>query len=223
MKIKKILCVAFFASLATAVLAQQAANPRPRKLRVSEGVMSESAIHKVAPEYPEAAKIQGIAGPVVLGLEIDTAGHVVEATVISGDPLLTESAIKAAEQWQFEPYQLDGQPVAVETRATVYVGPAQPQPPRKLRVSQGVMENNLVTQIDPIYPAKAREYRIQGHVIFRATIDREGNVSDLKTISGHPLLVEAAMEAVRQWKYKPLTLNNEPVEVETTIQVQFRL
>jgi len=223
MKIKKILCVAFFASLATAVLAQQATNPIPRKLRVSEGVMSENLIHKVAPEYPEAAKIQGIAGPVVLRLEIDTAGHVVEATVISGDPLLTESAIKAAEQWQFEPYQLDGQPIAVETRATLYVGPAQPQPSQKLRVSQGVMKSNLVTQIDPIYPVKAREYHIQGDVTFRATIDREGSVSDLKAISGHPLLVEAAMEAVRQWKYKPLTLNNEPVEVETTIKVEFRL
>ena len=223
MKIEKIVCAAFLGLLATAVLAQQATNPRPRKLRVSEGVMSASLIHKVAPEYPESAKIQGIAGSVVLQLEIDPTGHVVEATIISGDPLLTEAAIKAAEQWQFEPYQLDGQPIAVETRATLYVGPDQPQAPQKLRVSQGVMKDNLVARINPVYPLKAKEDRIQGDVLLRATINREGNVSDVKAIYGHPLLVEAAVEAVKQWRYKPLMLNNEPVEVETTIRVQFRL
>jgi TonB family protein len=101
--------------------------------------------------------------------------------------------------------------------------PEVPDKHAKLRVSQGVMEKNLVSKVTPDYPQEAKDARIQGDVILRVTIDPKGNVSQVKPISGHPLLMQSAMDAVKQWKYKPLKLNDEPVEVETTVWVQFHM
>jgi len=85
------------------------------------------------------------------------------------------------------------------------------------------MEGNLTHKVMPAYPAAAKENRIQGQVLLRAIIDRQGNVIQLKTISGHPYLIPAAMDAVKQWRYKPYLLNREPVEVETVVVVNFNL
>jgi protein TonB len=65
--------------------------------------------------------------------------------------------------------------------------------------------------------------RIEGNVVLHAIIDREGHVSELQVVSGHPLLVQAALDAVRRWRYQPTELNHEPVEVDTTITVSFVL
>jgi len=75
----------------------------------------------------------------------------------------------------------------------------------------------------PAYPPLARSTRIQGPVVMSAVISKEGTIEELKLISGHPLLAPAAMAAVKQWRYKPLMLNDEAVEVETTITVNFTL
>lgn len=77
--------------------------------------------------------------------------------------------------------------------------------------------------MNPEYPSDAREQHIQGVVILKVNIDKEGNVYNVELISGHPLLAPAAMAAVRQWKYKPYLLNGMPVEVETQVQVNFVL
>jgi TonB family protein len=217
MKTKRLLIIALAAFLAGAALAQQTDAP-PKKLRVSQGVMAGLLIHRVEPDYPEAAKAQGISGMVVLQLQIDTEGHVAQTNIVSGDPLLTEAAVNAVKQWQYKPYLLNGEPVEVETTATVRVGP-----PQKLRVSQGVMESNLVHKVNPDYPEEARASRIQGDVILKVIISREGDVSHLEVISGHPLLAEAALNAVKQWKYKPYFLNGNPVEIESTILVRFHM
>ncbi len=75
----------------------------------------------------------------------------------------------------------------------------------------------------PMYPSAARAARIQGHVILKATIDKDGNISELKLISGHPMLVNAAMEAVKKWKYKPYLVKGKAVPVKTTVDVNFSL
>ena len=95
--------------------------------------------------------------------------------------------------------------------------------PQKLRVSQGVAEGNLLRKIEPQYPQMAKVAHIQGDVILAATISKNGTIENLHQISGHPILVQAAMEAVKQWRYKPYLLNGEPVEVETTIKVSFKM
>ena len=86
-----------------------------------------------------------------------------------------------------------------------------------------MMEGNLIYRIQPQYPPLARQARVQGIVVLRATISRDGKIENLQIISGHPLLVKSAMDAVLQWRYRPYYLSNEPVEVETQVTVNFTL
>ena len=95
--------------------------------------------------------------------------------------------------------------------------------PQRVRVSQGVQAGNLINKVQPNYPTVAKNARISGHVILQAVISKSGVVENLHAVSGHPMLIPAAMEAVKQWRYKPYYLNGEPVEVETTIDVNFTL
>jgi protein TonB len=95
--------------------------------------------------------------------------------------------------------------------------------PQRVRVSSGVSTGLLVRKVNPNYPPLARQARIQGTVILQAEISKTGDIQNLRLISGHPMLAPAAIEAVKQWKYKPYLLNGEPVEVETTVQVNFTL
>lgn len=93
----------------------------------------------------------------------------------------------------------------------------------KLRVSSGVADGLKVHDVVPIYPFEAREAHIQGDVILQATIGKDGMIHNLKALSGHPVLVKAAMGAVEQWRYRPYILKGNPVEVETTIKILFHL
>jgi len=95
--------------------------------------------------------------------------------------------------------------------------------PQRIRVSQGVTEGNLLRKVQPTYPPLAKTARIQGSVILNALISKAGNIENLRVMSGHPMLVQSALDAVKQWKYRPYILNGEPVEVETTITVNFNL
>jgi len=104
-------------------------------------------------------------------------------------------------------------PVAVPKVAT----------PQRVRVSAGVQQGNLVNQVKPAYPQIAKNARIQGAVVLQAEISKQGTIENLRVISGHPMLVPSALDAVKQWRYKPYYLNGEPVAVETTITVNFTL
>jgi protein TonB len=107
------------------------------------------------------------------------------------------------------------------------IGSAAPPPkvatPQKLRVSSGVADGLKIHDVQPTYPQMARIAHIQGDVMLQATISKSGVIENLHATSGHPILIQAAMDAVKQWKYKPYILNGEPVEVETTIKVQFHM
>lgn len=93
---------------------------------------------------------------------------------------------------------------------------------RPPRISH-LMEGNLIRRVQPEYPALAKQARVQGTVLLRAVIDRDGTIQDLQVISGHPLLVQAAINAVRHWRYRPFYLNDQAVEVETLVTVNFSL
>jgi protein TonB len=95
--------------------------------------------------------------------------------------------------------------------------------PQRVRVSAGVTNGLLVHRVNPVYPPLARQARIQGMVMLQAQISKDGSIENLQLISGHPMLAPAAIEAVKQWKYKPYLLNGEPVEVDTQVQVNFTL
>jgi len=95
--------------------------------------------------------------------------------------------------------------------------------PQRVRVSTGVSQGLLQNRVEPAYPVIALRARVQGTVQLRAIISKEGRIENLQLIEGHPMLVEAAIRAVRQWQYKPYTLSGEPVEVETTVIVNFHI
>lgn len=101
------------------------------------------------------------------------------------------------------------------------VQPAHPRGP--MRVSGGVAEGRLIVPIQPVYPVIARETRTQGIVVVEATISTTGRIENTRVVSGPPLLVQAALSAIQQARYRPFLLNNEPIEVETTIRVVFTL
>jgi protein TonB len=107
------------------------------------------------------------------------------------------------------------------------VGGGPPPPPRptqtRIRVGGQVQQAKMLRMVQPVYPPIAKTAHISGTVMLHAIISKDGNVEQLEYISGPPLLMVAAMAAVKQWRYQPTTLNGEPVEVDTTISVVFTL
>jgi protein TonB len=108
---------------------------------------------------------------------------------------------------------LSSAPVAVPDKPT----------PQRVRVSQGVTAGLLVHKVTPQYPPLAKQARIQGSVVLHAVIGKDGKVQNLQLVSGHPMLTQSAIQAVKQWQYKPYYLNGQPVEVDTNITVNFSL
>ena len=100
---------------------------------------------------------------------------------------------------------------------------AQKAPQQTLRISQGVSQGLIIKRVQPVYPAQARQMHLEGTVELQANIAESGSISSVKQLSGDRVLGRAAMDAVRQWKYKPYYLNGQPVEVETQITVNFKL
>ena len=101
--------------------------------------------------------------------------------------------------------------------------PPPPQPVTRAIRTSSMQEGNLIRRVQPLYPSLARGARIQGPVVLAAVISKAGTIENLQVLSGHPMLVPAAIDAVRQWRYRPYILNSEPVEVETQITVNFTL
>jgi TonB family protein len=234
-------------SALTSLAASQAVSDR---VRVADNVIAGHLMKRVSPVYPPLARQARIQGTVILKVQISNSGDVEKLQLISGHPMLAPAAIEAVKQWKYKPYLLNGEPVAVETNVTVnfalsdkppaegVVGdtpggygypaseqdsPPNPAVPQRIRVSSGVAQGLLASKVNPLYPEEAREQRIQGVVILQVNIDKEGNVTNVKLISGHPMLAPAAIEAVKQWKYRPYLLNGTPVEVDTQVQVNFTL
>jgi protein TonB len=97
------------------------------------------------------------------------------------------------------------------------------EPVKRIRVSQGVTQGLLVRKVQPPYPTIAQAARITGVVLLKAIIAKDGTIKELQAISGPPLLIPAAIDAVKQWRYRPYLLNGEAVEVETSVTVTFQL
>jgi periplasmic protein TonB len=108
-------------------------------------------------------------------------------------------------------------------RSIVVPRPPEPVQPHRQKMSEGVMEGALIQRVKPDYPLIARQMHLSGTVRLRAIIATDGSVQNLEVLSGHPILVRAAKDAVRQWRYRPTLLSGVPVEVETYITVNFVL
>jgi TonB family protein len=212
-------------------------------VRISAGVSAGMAISQPPPIYPDVAKASHIEGVVVLKAIISKSGAVDSLVVVGGPAQLIASALDAVKQWRYKPYLLNGEPVEVQTTininytfepdpspsatAQLTSAPGSPQSepgePGLRRVPATKLEGNLISKVDPIYPAEAKFAGVQGSVILRATISKQGTVAGLQLVSGPPELTRSAWDAVKQWIYRPYLLNGEPIEVQTTITVNFTL
>jgi protein TonB len=101
--------------------------------------------------------------------------------------------------------------------------PPKPKQTGPVRIGGNVQAARIVNKVQPVYPPLARQTRINGTVRLHAIISKDGSIQQLEVISGHPLLQQSALDAVRQWRYQPTLLNGEAVEVDTTIDVIFSL
>ena len=118
---------------------------------------------------------------------------------------------------------IGGLPSAAPPPPVKKEAPPPPKSTAPVRVGGNVIAANLIRQVKPVYPPLAKAARVQGTVKFQASIGKDGTIQNLQMLSGPPLLVQAAMQAVQQWVYKPTLLNGEAVEVITTIDVNFTL
>ena len=169
-------------------------------------------------------------------LLVSETGDVENVEVVSGDPILAKAAVDAVKKWKFKPFIKNGKPVKVFTKMPLDFAfsdkISDTRPPvssdnvttqKRVQVAQGVSLGLLVHKVTPVYPATARQDHVQGAVLLRAVIGKDGRIHELTPISGPKELVGAAIGAVQQWRYKPYMLNNEPVEVETQVVVNFQL
>jgi TonB family protein len=192
-------------------------------VQVAGGVMAASVVSQAPPVYPPIAKAAHVSGVVVLRALISKVGTVENLQVVSGPQMLRSSAMDAVKMWTYKPYLLNGEPVEVETTVNVNFsfGDEGPAPSGAVRVSGATMQGMLVSQATPVYPADAKEQHIFGAVVLKAVISKEGTIAGLQVVSGPKELMKSAIDAVKQWTYKPYLLNGEPTEVVTTITVNY--
>lgn len=93
----------------------------------------------------------------------------------------------------------------------------------KVMVTPELMEDHLIHKDEPVYPQMAKIAHIQGNVVLKCIIDEQGDVSDVKAVSGHPILIQSALDAVKKWKYRPFLMNDRAVSVESTVTVSFHM
>jgi TonB family protein len=113
--------------------------------------------------------------------------------------------------------------LGMHANAAPAVADDRPAKPRQLNVSADVMAGNLLTKVTPEYPLAAKKARVQGTVVLRAVIGKDGNVKNLRVVSGPQELQQSSLDAVRQWIYKPYLLNGDKTEVITTVNVVYSL
>jgi len=156
-------------------------------------------------------------GVVLLDVTIAADGSVSKTRVLRSIPLLDQAAIDAVTQWKFEPTRFHGVPVAVQMLIYVNFVP----PGRPVRVGGAVSAPRRIGDVRPIYPEEARAAHVSGTVIIQVVIAIDGSVSDTRVLRSIPMLDQAAIDAVRRWRFEPTMVNAEPVEVEMNVIVDF--
>jgi protein TonB len=173
---------------------------------------TDSKIFHVPPVVPQIIKVG-----VIDAMEAPAAGIASDDDVPGGIGLGDPRGFQLIDAPHLPPTLPPAKPAAQEKPVTTSAARTP------LAVSKGVQEAKLIRQVTPAYPSLARNARVSGTVRLTAIIGRDGTIQHLQLISGHPLLTAAAIDAVKQWVYRPTLLNNEAVEVITQIDVNFTL
>jgi len=221
-------------------------------VQIEPWLLHERLKHEVLPEYPASVRANHIEGDVLVDVVVDENGRIQKAVALRwqvGSPVLGDAAEAAVKKWEYQPVLKDGKPVPVssyivfrfrsETEPHIEVVPRpsrgftivgshdRPAPaiaPRKFEmIPEGLAKAHLIHKVNPEYPQMARVAHIEGQVLLQCVISKHGDVESSRAISGHPILIQAARDAVRQWKYSPFLVDGNPVEIETSITVTFHL
>ena len=159
--------------------------------------------------------------------DAESEPEVTQRLIVKSDSRHLTAPANAIESESVPAPSAIGMDTSADTKSLANISSAGVKPSKPaaqlLRVSQGVMEGLVLKRVQPRYPSQALQMRIQGPVQLQATISKTGDIENLKVVSGDAVLSRAAVEAVRQWKYKPYYLNGDPVPIETQILVNFKL
>ena len=182
--------------------------------------------------YPSKARKQRIQGTVVAMMLVSETGDVENVELFKADAILSQAVEEAIREWKFKPVTKDGSAVPVIAKATFNfvlgnenqqiapeIAPATDFP-QQIRASDGVMQ--VLSKVNPEYPAAAKANHVQGVVTLSIVIRKDGTVTDVEVESGPAELTAAAVDAARQWRYRPYLLFGRPVEIQTTKQFNFR-
>ena len=185
-------------------------------------------IKRVEPVYPEVARRARVDGVVILNVRTDENGLVDQIKVTnSKDPLLNRAAVEAVRQWQYQPFFYKGKrhPIVftVTVRFKLTSGRDEESQEREAEETPGV-KPQLIHRVDPVYPERARRAGIEGVVVLKIKTDEDGNVISWVIMrSESTMLNQAAIEAVRQWKYLPVFIEGNFIPLVTTVTVTFKL
>lgn len=206
---------------------------KPAPLDFSGDIRPPTPIFRPSPQYPEAARIARVEGNVVLESIIGSDGSVESVTVIRSAPGLDQAAVEALKLWKYRPATLNGNPVKARFAAVAIFKLDQPvavvtegeraSVEKPLSVRGKVEPPVPIFKPDPEYPESARAARIEGKVIVEAIIGEDGSVESVQVTQSVPELDQAALDAIKQWRYKPATLDGEPVRVRFTVIITFTL
>lgn len=198
----------------------------------------EQPVSSRAPDYPPLAKLGRVQGRVMLQVSVRSDGSVSEASLMSGHPLLAQAALEAVRSWTFAVRPTEqrittmvefklpgdaGHPAGVTAPPVQSGSTTSGGVPSRITVGANVQKAMLVESPEPVYPPLARQARISGTVRFDIIIAKDGSIANMTLVAGHPLLIQAAKEAVQAYRYKPTRLNGNPVEVATSVDVPFTL
>ncbi|HEY6969919.1 MAG TPA: energy transducer TonB [Candidatus Angelobacter sp.] len=219
--------------------------PSPAPVPIAPWVLHSKLKQADVPEYPKEARENQIVGDITIDVVVDEKGNVAGAQWVNDgtSTILGDAALEAVGKWKYEPTLVYGKPIMVtswvvirfqlakepnveiltRTEGSTPARNAVHKGPFRVRISSGVAQGLLVHKVEPDYPFEAKVHHIHGDVVVQCLIDKAGNLVVLNVLSGHPILAEETVRTIRKWKYKPYTINGEPVEAETTITVRFHM
>lgn|SRR5215472_9944741 len=221
-----------------ATTAVQASAPQAANSDTADVVMGEP-FGWTQPKYPKQALDARLQGTVVLRLSVDEEGYVSKVSPVSGDPQLIEAAVKAAQKWKYVPYDVNGRPVAVTTKAAFVFSISEAGHPDVsvtvinlpkadigpvVKVANGVTAPKPIYSPDPQYSKRAKNDKFQGNCVLSLVVGPDGKAYDVKVsrFLGEDL-DEKAIEAVRNWKFQPALKDGKPVAVAINVTVKFVL
>jgi TonB family protein len=203
-------------------------------VKVTGDIELPKLIKKVDPVYPEIARTAGVEGLVIVQARIDISGKVKDVMVLRSIPLLDQAAIDAVSQWVYEPMIIKGKPMEAVFTVTVRFALEDNEKKAALkktselekgavRATGEINPPRLVKKVEPIYPEEARKAGIEGIVILETMTDEKGNIARVKVLKSIPELDQAAMDALKQWKYEPTIIDGKATPIVFTVTIRFKL